>query len=54
MPDFNEIWPHCFSDVNASKGIRLLRNSLYFSRDVLTSDATTKIFHCPTLGWDFS
>ena len=48
------IWPKWSSDINASKCVRLLRNSKYFSRDVLTSDATTKIFHCPSLGWVFS
>ena len=54
LPDFNEIGPKWSSDINASKCVRLLRNSKYFSRDVLTSDGTTKIFYCPSLGWVFS
>ena len=54
VPDFNEIWPKWSSDINASKCVRLLRNSKYFSRDVLTFDGTTKIFYCPSLGWVFS
>ena len=30
LPDFNEIWPKCSSDINASKCVRLKRNSKYF------------------------
>ena len=54
LPDFNEIWPKWSSDINASNCVRLLRNSKYFSCDVLTSDGTTNIFYCPSLGWVFS
>ena len=41
--DFNEIWPKCSSDINASKCVGLLQNSKYFFRDVVTLDASTKV-----------
>ena len=47
--DFNKTWPKSLSDVSASKCVRLLQKSKYFSCDVQLSNSSLKIFYCPTL-----
>ena len=54
FPDFNEIWPKRSSDINASEVCWAFMRFKILFRDMLSPNGTTKISHCPTLGWIIS